>query len=423
MGGMQAFAYDMFISHASEDKDQFVRPLATALRDLGLRVWYDEWELVVGDPLIDKINTGLSQSRFGVVILSPSFFKKNWSRAELQALASLEINGSRDLLLPVWLDVGMDEVAKEAPLLLGRLALLASQGIGTISEKLAARVRTDSRPEVVEQEPPPELYPESLQAQALPNTYASPIGPQESGLVFRSILSLSLNVDGGRHLTSQQKRAFQAISGQSAIDTLVSSLSGDSVGPQPSVWRQVRPSSSTITSVARPASPLVSCEGTIEARSGLSLRVHRFDPAYAIVHADVVIRPPARVSGNSLLDLETFYNLLVVLGESLRTEIGPVVGATLGDTDDARLTAQTVVVTPSSSEFSAYIDLSTWAPERAEDAWGPHGIHWNARSAGEFSTPSAWRRTAVDLIHRLFSDGGFLDYEAAVDQLLELGTR
>jgi hypothetical protein len=37
--------YDLFISHASEDKDALVRPLAESLRDLGLSVWYDEFEL------------------------------------------------------------------------------------------------------------------------------------------------------------------------------------------------------------------------------------------------------------------------------------------------------------------------------------------------------------------------------------------
>jgi hypothetical protein len=41
--------FDVFISHASEDKDEIVRPLATALQSSGLSVWYDKFELRIGD--------------------------------------------------------------------------------------------------------------------------------------------------------------------------------------------------------------------------------------------------------------------------------------------------------------------------------------------------------------------------------------
>src|SRR5690606_41724243 len=62
--------HDVFISHASEDKDEIVRPLAIALRNAGLSVWYDEFELKIGDSLRQKIDKGLSKSRFGIVVLS-----------------------------------------------------------------------------------------------------------------------------------------------------------------------------------------------------------------------------------------------------------------------------------------------------------------------------------------------------------------
>lgn len=69
--------YDVFISHASEDKDCVVRPLAHALRIKGLNVWYDEFELKIGDSLRRKIDQGLSRSRFGIVVISRSFIKKD----------------------------------------------------------------------------------------------------------------------------------------------------------------------------------------------------------------------------------------------------------------------------------------------------------------------------------------------------------
>ena len=51
--------YDVFISHASEDKDEFVRPLANALMELGMKVWFDEMTLKIGDSLRQKIDNCL----------------------------------------------------------------------------------------------------------------------------------------------------------------------------------------------------------------------------------------------------------------------------------------------------------------------------------------------------------------------------
>ena len=78
--------YDAFISHASEDKEELVRPLADALVERGLKVWYDEFNLTVGDSLRRSIDKGLAKSRFGIVVLSSSFFAKNWTQYELDGL-------------------------------------------------------------------------------------------------------------------------------------------------------------------------------------------------------------------------------------------------------------------------------------------------------------------------------------------------
>ncbi len=69
--------YDVFISHASEDKDNFVAPLALALRQEHIEVWYDDFSLSLGDSLRESIDKGLAQSRFGIVVFSHSFFNKN----------------------------------------------------------------------------------------------------------------------------------------------------------------------------------------------------------------------------------------------------------------------------------------------------------------------------------------------------------
>ena len=64
--------WDVLISHASEDKEAIARPLADALQSKGLRVWYDDFSLRLGDSLRQSIDLGLGRSRFGVVISVPT---------------------------------------------------------------------------------------------------------------------------------------------------------------------------------------------------------------------------------------------------------------------------------------------------------------------------------------------------------------
>ena len=93
--------YDVFICHASEDKDEFVRPLAETLRSHHLEVWYDEFALDIGDSLREAIDRGLATSRYGIVVLSPSFFRKQWPRRELNGLVAREMGEDRGMILPI----------------------------------------------------------------------------------------------------------------------------------------------------------------------------------------------------------------------------------------------------------------------------------------------------------------------------------
>lgn len=109
--------FDVFISHASEDKDSFVRPFAEKLRSMGLRVWYDEFELRWGSKLMKSINHGLKNSKYGIVVLSSAFFGKGWPEAELASLFSLMITSGKDTLLPLRHGISHKELAEKAPLL------------------------------------------------------------------------------------------------------------------------------------------------------------------------------------------------------------------------------------------------------------------------------------------------------------------
>ena len=103
------FEYDVFLSHASEDKDDVARPLALRLQEQGLRVWYDEFELRIGDNLVAKLNAGINASRFGILVLSKAFFAKQWTIHELNMLERLWVTENR-LLFPIWHNITVMEL-------------------------------------------------------------------------------------------------------------------------------------------------------------------------------------------------------------------------------------------------------------------------------------------------------------------------
>ena len=85
-------------------------------------MWYDEFELKIGDSLRRKIDQGIRSSRFGVVVLSPSFFGRGWPNYELDGLVTLEVASRRSLILPVWHRVTQKDVLGHSPSLPGLLA-------------------------------------------------------------------------------------------------------------------------------------------------------------------------------------------------------------------------------------------------------------------------------------------------------------
>lgn len=113
--------YDVFISHASEDKEEVVRPLAYSLKQLGLKVWYDEFELKIGDSLRRKIDTGLANSHFGIVVLSKHFIQKGWTNYELDGIIT-KANTGEQVLLPIWHGVTRQEVLNYSPSLADKVA-------------------------------------------------------------------------------------------------------------------------------------------------------------------------------------------------------------------------------------------------------------------------------------------------------------
>jgi hypothetical protein len=137
--------WDVFISHASEDKENFVRPLANRLHEQGLRVWFDEFTLTIGDSLRRSIDHGLAKSRFGIVVISPEFLRKEWPQKELDGLVAREIEGVK-VILPVWHNIGAKEIRTYSPTLADRLAVASSQGLDRVTAQLLEAIRRGPSP-------------------------------------------------------------------------------------------------------------------------------------------------------------------------------------------------------------------------------------------------------------------------------------
>ena len=123
--------YDVFVSHASEDKEEFVKPLVEALQGAGYKVWYDEFTLKVGDSLRRSIDNGLKNSRYGIVVFSNAFFAKNWTQYELDGLVTREMEGHK-VMLPIWHMVSKNQVQNYSPTLADKKAINSS--LSTIEE-------------------------------------------------------------------------------------------------------------------------------------------------------------------------------------------------------------------------------------------------------------------------------------------------
>lgn len=123
--------YDVFISHASEDKDDIARPLAEALQERRLNVWFDELRLKIGDSLREQIAKGINSSRFAVVILSESFVSKGWTKHEIRGMMTRSIDGQQ-VILPIWHKFSRQQVIDFDPGLADTVAL--NTAVSTVEE-------------------------------------------------------------------------------------------------------------------------------------------------------------------------------------------------------------------------------------------------------------------------------------------------
>ena len=117
-----AVEHDVFISHATEDKESFVNELVEELKKRNVKVWVDDLKIKWGDPLRKSIDEGLKKSRFGIVVISKHFIAKGWTQYELDGLFEKEMSGGK-VILPIWHGITKKEVQAFSPTLAGRKAM------------------------------------------------------------------------------------------------------------------------------------------------------------------------------------------------------------------------------------------------------------------------------------------------------------
>ena len=131
--------HHIFLSHASEDKAEFVDELYAEMIKQGLEVWYDREILTIGDSLNKKLDQGLQDSLFAVVVLSPSFVKKQWTIFELDGAFTKELDSGK-YILPIWHNITFEEVKEHNFRLSNKLAGFSNEGVEILTQKIIKAV-------------------------------------------------------------------------------------------------------------------------------------------------------------------------------------------------------------------------------------------------------------------------------------------
>ena len=131
---------DVFICHAGEDKETIVNPLVATLEERGLNAWLDKAEINWGDSLVEKINDGLSNSRYLIVVLSEHFLAKRWPQKELTSVLNIEASTGEVKVLPLIVGEANDIISR-LPLLNDKNYLQWTGDPEAVADALQARLR------------------------------------------------------------------------------------------------------------------------------------------------------------------------------------------------------------------------------------------------------------------------------------------
>jgi hypothetical protein len=112
--------FDVFVSYATEDFDLCVRDFIENLWRHGVTsVWWDRMSIDVGKSIPGKIDEGLRKSKYMISILSEQYYKKFWTREELDA-----VRMQQKEVIPIWVDTNSVAVTNFSPMLASKKAIV-----------------------------------------------------------------------------------------------------------------------------------------------------------------------------------------------------------------------------------------------------------------------------------------------------------
>ncbi len=140
---MAAITKDVFICHASEDKQEVAKPLFQAFQDSNITSWYDEAEIAWGDSITEKINHGMRVSTYVLVVLSRAFLSKHWPQREMNAALSQEASSGEVRVLPLLVGDKRDRdaIIEQYPLLGDKNHMLWNGQVEPIVQAFKARLQ------------------------------------------------------------------------------------------------------------------------------------------------------------------------------------------------------------------------------------------------------------------------------------------
>jgi hypothetical protein len=107
--------YDLFISHANSDKNTYVQGLYDALSKLGISIFYDIDSIGWGDKWKDKILEGTASSEFAIIVISNSFFGREWTEIELNEFLQRQNDSGQKTILPLLFGVSQEQLGEKYP--------------------------------------------------------------------------------------------------------------------------------------------------------------------------------------------------------------------------------------------------------------------------------------------------------------------
>lgn len=91
----------IFLSHTSIDKP-FVEKLAKDLNNLGINVWYDKYQIKVGESILWKIDEGIRESEYLGIVISQEAMKSEWVKTEITAAWQKQVEQKGNFVLPIY---------------------------------------------------------------------------------------------------------------------------------------------------------------------------------------------------------------------------------------------------------------------------------------------------------------------------------